>query len=139
MGTGDRRKPGVDRSLDIVVGRWCRCGTRRLSAIDKQPTHFACPGNIVAPQRSEIRESLAKHFADAGTVGTFVGYKIDDYQQTYFVIDSFEQLIAATAPDFTPIYAQLAQGEAYPAGRVLENDKLFNRGTGEGWATDADV
>ncbi|MDB5619561.1 class D beta-lactamase [Tardiphaga sp.] len=33
----------------------------------------------VAPQRSEIRDSLAKHFADAGTAGTFVGYKIDDY------------------------------------------------------------
>lgn len=34
----------------------------------------------VAPQRSEIRDSLAKRFADAGTVGTFVGYKTDDYQ-----------------------------------------------------------
>ena len=34
----------------------------------------------VAPQRSEIRESLAKHFADDGTEGTFVGYKVDDYQ-----------------------------------------------------------
>lgn len=33
----------------------------------------------VAPPRSEIRESLAKHFADAGTEGTFVGYKVDDY------------------------------------------------------------
>src|SRR5260370_33605506 len=33
----------------------------------------------VAPQRSEIREDLAKHFADEGTAGTFVGYKIDDY------------------------------------------------------------
>ena len=33
----------------------------------------------VAPQRSEIRESLAKHFLDEGTVGTFVGYKVDDY------------------------------------------------------------
>ena len=33
----------------------------------------------VAPQRSEIRESLAKRFADEGTVGTFVGYKTDDY------------------------------------------------------------
>src|SRR5665647_1276217 len=29
----------------------------------------------VAPQRSEIREALAKHFLDVGTVGTFVGYK----------------------------------------------------------------
>src|SRR6266702_5522266 len=33
----------------------------------------------VAPQRSEIREDMAKRFADEGTVGTFVGYKIDDY------------------------------------------------------------
>ena len=33
----------------------------------------------VAPQRSEIREGLAKHFTDAGTAGTFVGYKVDDY------------------------------------------------------------
>ena len=33
----------------------------------------------VAPQRSEIRDSLAKRFTDIGTVGTFVGYKIEDY------------------------------------------------------------
>ena len=32
-------------------------------------------------------------------------YKIDTYQATYFVIDIFEQLFEATAPDFTPIYA----------------------------------
>jgi beta-lactamase class D len=34
--------------------------------------------NVVYP-RSEIREALAKRFADAGTAGTFVGYKVDDY------------------------------------------------------------
>jgi beta-lactamase class D len=33
----------------------------------------------VAPQRSEIRTELAKHFADEGTSGTFVGYKTEDY------------------------------------------------------------
>lgn len=33
----------------------------------------------VAPQRSEIRESLAKRFTDEGTVGTFVGYRTSDY------------------------------------------------------------
>ncbi|HEY0328863.1 MAG TPA: class D beta-lactamase [Rhodopseudomonas sp.] len=41
----------------------------------------------VAPPRSEIRAGLAKHFADAGTAGTFVGYKTDDY------------LIVASDPD----------------------------------------
>jgi beta-lactamase class D len=33
----------------------------------------------VAPQRSEVREDLARHFTDENTVGTFVGYKVDDY------------------------------------------------------------
>ena len=33
----------------------------------------------VSDQRSEIRSDLARRFFDAGTVGTFVGYKVDDY------------------------------------------------------------
>jgi beta-lactamase class D len=33
----------------------------------------------VAPPRSEIREGLARRFTDAGTEGTFAGYKVDDY------------------------------------------------------------
>jgi beta-lactamase class D len=33
----------------------------------------------VSYQRSEIREGLARRFFDAGTVGTFVAYKTDDY------------------------------------------------------------
>jgi phenylalanine-4-hydroxylase len=37
-------------------------------------------------------------------------YKIDTYQQTYFVIDSFEQLFNMTAADFAPIYERL-QGQ----------------------------
>lgn len=34
-------------------------------------------------------------------------YRIDSYQTTYFVIESFAQLMRDTAPDFTPIYARL--------------------------------
>ena len=34
-------------------------------------------------------------------------YKIDSYQQTYFVINSFQELFDKTAPDFTPIYQRL--------------------------------
>jgi phenylalanine-4-hydroxylase len=66
-------------------------------------------------------------------------YRIDSYQKTYFVIDSFEQLMDATRPDFTPIYARLAEQGSIPAGTVLDTDAVFNRGTGEGWATDGDV
>ena len=66
-------------------------------------------------------------------------YRIDTYQKTYFVIDSFEQLMDATRPDFTPIYAELARQDSIPAGDVLAGDAVFQRGSGEGWASDGDV
>jgi phenylalanine-4-hydroxylase len=66
-------------------------------------------------------------------------YRIDTYQKTYFVIDSFEQLMNATQPDFTPLYAQLATQESIPAGNVLQSDFVYNRGTGEGWSSAGDV
>lgn len=49
-------------------------------------------------------------------------YKIDSYQQTYFVIDSFQQLFDMTAPDFTPLYAQLKHLEELPADALLPQD-----------------
>jgi len=66
-------------------------------------------------------------------------YRIDTYQKTYFVIDSYDELIRATEPDFTPLYAQLARSESIPAGAVLPGDDVLQRGTGEGWADNADV
>jgi beta-lactamase class D len=33
----------------------------------------------VAPMRNVIRSELARHFADNGTQGTFVAYRVDDY------------------------------------------------------------
>jgi phenylalanine-4-hydroxylase len=50
-------------------------------------------------------------------------YRIDDYQDTYFVIRDFEQLFEETAPDFTPIYARLAQQEPYAADTLLPGEK----------------
>jgi len=36
-------------------------------------------------------------------------YRIDRYQDTYFVIDSFEHLMRETAADFAPIYARIRE------------------------------
>jgi phenylalanine-4-hydroxylase len=66
-------------------------------------------------------------------------YRIDTFQKTYFVIDSFEQLFDATRPDFTPLYAQLADQPTVPAGDVQGGDRVFQKGTGEGWLLDGDV
>lgn len=66
-------------------------------------------------------------------------YRIDSYQKSYFVIDSFDQLIEATLPDFTPLYAQLAGHASIPAGDIVEGDNVYQRGSGEGWAVEGDV
>ena len=66
-------------------------------------------------------------------------YRIDTFQKTYFVIDSFDQLFAATGPDFRPYYEQLAALPTIPAGEVLSTDRVFQHGTGEGWLLDGDV
>lgn len=42
-------------------------------------------------------------------------YRIDDYQASYFVIDSFQQLFEATAPDFAPIYRRVAGAPGFEA------------------------
>jgi phenylalanine-4-hydroxylase len=66
-------------------------------------------------------------------------YRIDTYQQTYFVIDDFAQLFEATRPDFTPIYARLKTAPAHAAADLLDGDRVFHRGTREGFATNADT
>jgi phenylalanine-4-hydroxylase len=66
-------------------------------------------------------------------------YRIDSFQKTYFVIDDFAQLFDATRPDFRPYYAELAPLESFPAGSVQAADRVFNRGTGEGWLSGGDV
>ncbi len=57
-------------------------------------------------------------------------YRIDSYQASYFVIHSFDELFAATAPDFTPVYRSVrarieAEGEV-EAGIALPGEHLFS-------------
>ncbi len=51
-------------------------------------------------------------------------YKIDTFQETYFVIDSFDQLFEATAPDFTPYYESLRVLPSLAANQVIPADHL---------------
>jgi phenylalanine-4-hydroxylase len=52
-------------------------------------------------------------------------YKIDTFQQTYFVIDGFDQLFRETEPDFTPLYAEVAGQETLPANALLATDRRY--------------
>jgi phenylalanine-4-hydroxylase len=55
-------------------------------------------------------------------------YRIDDFQQVYVVVPSFETLRTETLQDFGPIYAVLKDQADIPIEAVLPGDKLFSRG-----------
>ena len=56
-------------------------------------------------------------------------YRIDDFQQVYFVIDSIEKLKEVTLQDFGPIYERLQGAEDLPIEAILMSDQVFTRGT----------
>ncbi|GIZ50810.1 phenylalanine 4-monooxygenase [Noviherbaspirillum aridicola] len=49
-------------------------------------------------------------------------YKIDSFQETYFVIRDFQQLFDETAADFAPLYARLREQEVLPANTLLPGE-----------------
>jgi phenylalanine-4-hydroxylase len=56
-------------------------------------------------------------------------YRIDDFQQNYFVIDSFDQLLRVTLEtDFGPLYRRLDGTEDIPIAAILPDDAVFTRG-----------
>lgn len=57
-------------------------------------------------------------------------YRIDDFQQTYFVIDSFEDLLRQTLEtDFAPLYAEVASLSDLEVDAVTAEDQVFTLGT----------
>ena len=57
-------------------------------------------------------------------------YRIDDFQQTYFVIDSFEDLLDQTLnADFGPLYTELGGQADIEVETILPSDKIYTRGT----------
>jgi phenylalanine-4-hydroxylase len=57
-------------------------------------------------------------------------YRIDDFQETYFVINDLDELLELATIDFGPLYAQVKGQPEYMPGELLENDVALNRGTG---------
>ena len=51
-------------------------------------------------------------------------YRINTFQERYFVIQSFQELFDATAPDFTLHYAQLKQRADIAANALVPEGKL---------------
>ncbi len=57
-------------------------------------------------------------------------YRIDDYQQNYFVIDSFDDLLRQTLEtDFGPLYAEIRDQPDIEIEAILPTDTVYTRGT----------
>ena len=57
-------------------------------------------------------------------------YRIDDFQETYFVIDSLDELLSLAQIDFAPIYERVQGQPEYGPGTVLVSDQVITRGSG---------
>ncbi|WP_218508299.1 phenylalanine 4-monooxygenase [Variovorax sp. dw_308] len=57
-------------------------------------------------------------------------YRIDDFQESYFVIDNLDELLKLAEVDFAPLYQRIAGQRDYQPGTLLPTDTLLTRGTG---------
>jgi phenylalanine-4-hydroxylase len=57
-------------------------------------------------------------------------YRIDDFQETYFVLRSLDDLLELAHIDFGPLYDRLRALPAFEPGDVLPSDAVIARGTG---------
>ena len=57
-------------------------------------------------------------------------YRIDDFQETYFVIDNLDALLDLAQIDFAPYYDGLKGQAEFEPGDVLPTDRVLTRGTG---------
>lgn len=57
-------------------------------------------------------------------------YRIDDFQETYFVLDKLEDLLALAQVDFGPLYEEVARQAPLPPGQLLPSDTVLTRGDG---------
>jgi phenylalanine-4-hydroxylase len=57
-------------------------------------------------------------------------YRIDDFQQNYFVIPSFDELLRVTVEtDFAPLYEEIVGQPDIPIATILPEDSVITRGT----------
>jgi phenylalanine-4-hydroxylase len=57
-------------------------------------------------------------------------YRIDDFQETYFVLDDLDELLQLAHIDFAPHYERVTGQGEYEPGDVLASDVVLTRGTG---------
>lgn len=132
-GQGGLRSQGFDSLANLAALYWYTVEFGLIRTGDGLRLY----GAGIASSPGETRFALESpaphrvHFSLERVMRT--AYRIDDFQQTYFVIDSFAELFDATLQDFAPIYGRLSGAAMLPADCVLEHDNIHWRGDQGRW------
>ena len=57
-------------------------------------------------------------------------YRIDDFQETYFVLDNLNDLLELARIDFAPLYERVAGASDFEPGDILPTDVVLTHGSG---------
>ena len=57
-------------------------------------------------------------------------YRIDDFQETYFVLDNLNDLLELARIDFAPLYERVADASDFEPGDILPTDVVLTHGSG---------
>ena len=57
-------------------------------------------------------------------------YRIDDFQESYFVLDNLNDLLELARIDFAPLYERVADASDFEPGDILPTDVVLTRGSG---------
>lgn len=57
-------------------------------------------------------------------------YRIDDFQESYFVLDNLNDLLELARIDFAPLYERVADASDFEPGDILPTDVVLTHGSG---------
>lgn len=57
-------------------------------------------------------------------------YRIDDFQESYFVLEHLDDLLALAQIDFDPYYERVTGASDHAPGDIVAGDRVITRGTG---------
>lgn len=123
FGIGGLRAHGLDCLAELARLYWY---TVEFGLI-QQPDGLRLYGAGILSSPAECRYALESpapvrlEFDLVRTMQTL--YRIDDLQENYFAVRSFEELFAATQQDFAPVYASLRGHTPIPPGTLRSGDR----------------
>lgn len=128
-GAGGLRSLGFDRLKNLAALYWY---TVEFGLI-RTPEGLRIYGAGIVSSQAESKFALDDpspnrvHFDLERVMRT--DYRIDDFQQTYFVIDSFQELFDATLQDFKALYERLPKAFQHRPEDLTAADHVYNTGS----------